>query len=130
MKQKRRHTEQSTQMAVAKFLHLAAPADLFWTAINPKPHKNRIVASICKAMGMRAGVADLLFVYEGRVMFVEMKRPKGGTESDEQIATRALAERSGAATAVARSVGEVESRLRFWGVPLRATVMTALEVAS
>lgn len=124
---KRKRTEQATQIAVVRFLKLALPADCFFTAINPIPHKSMIIASLCKAMGMRAGVADLLFIYRGRTLFLEMKA-RSGRESDAQAETKILADVAGATTFVCRSVEDVESRLRFWGVPLKATVITALDL--
>lgn len=125
MKKKLKRPEQALQIAAIKFLELAAPADLFFTAINPIPNKSPIVAALSKAMGLRPGVADLLFIYEGRPLFIEMKA-KGGSESDSQEATRGLAERARTQTVICRSIEEMESRLRFFGVPLRATVLTAL----
>jgi hypothetical protein len=123
---KRKRPEQTLQIAVTQFLGLAAPDDLFWTAINPIPHKSAIIAALCKAMGMRPGVADLLFIYRGRPLFIEMKALRG-TESDNQKDARALAERAGAATSIGKSVEAVESRLRAHGVPLKATVIGALD---
>jgi hypothetical protein len=63
--------------------------DVFWTAINPVPAKSRAVAGISKAMGLRPGVPDFIFIKEGwqetdaagnecyfpAVMVIEFKAP-------------------------------------------------------
>lgn len=116
---KRRSPERDLQISVAQFLELAAPEGLFWTAINPMPGKSAAAAGLSKAMGLRAGVADLLFIHEGLPLFIELKADKG-RESPAQRETSALAGRAATLTWICRSVAEVEHRLRIWGVPLKA----------
>jgi hypothetical protein len=111
--------EQALQRAVVQYLQLAAPAELFWTAINPIPGKSPAIAAISKAMGLRAGVADLLFIHEGHPLFIELKA-KDGRESPAQRETSALAGRAATMTWICKSVEEVEAKLRWWGVPLKA----------
>jgi hypothetical protein len=111
--------EQALQRAVVQYLQVAAPSDLFWTAINPIPGKTPAAAAISKAMGLRAGVADLLFIHEGQALFIELKA-KDGRESPSQRETSALAGRAAVMTWICKSVEEVEAKLRHWGVPLRA----------
>lgn len=70
--------------------------DVFWTAINPVPAKSKAVAGISKAMGLKPGVPDMVFilklhsvmpgfpgVHHSKVMFVEFKAD-GGKLSDNQ----------------------------------------------
>lgn len=122
MSRRRLSPERDLQIAVARFLGLAAPDDLFWTAINPIPGKNAAAAGLSKAMGLRAGVADLLFIHEGLPLFIELKA-KAGRESPAQRETSALAGRAATMTWICKSVEEVEAKLRWWGVPLKASVM-------
>ena len=55
-----------------------------------------------KRMGMRSGVADLVFVKNGRCYFLEMKRNKG-KQSENQKLFEADASRCQAPYAIARS---------------------------
>jgi hypothetical protein len=66
--------------------------DVFWTAINPVPAKSRAVAGISKAMGLKAGVPDMLFVTRSTdhvVSFVEFKA-NAGKLSDSQKKLKVL----------------------------------------
>lgn len=119
----KRRTEQATQIATVRFLEIALPPDIPWTAINPISSRSPIHASLCKAMGLRAGVLDLSFWFAGAGYLIEMKA-EDGTLSDDQKTFGAKLDAQHIRWGVARSVEEVESRLRFWGFPLRATVMT------
>lgn len=52
---------------------------------NAKGKRIAPQAAKLKKEGMTPGVSDLLVMYpNGRVVFVEVKRPKGGVQSDEQ----------------------------------------------
>lgn len=48
--------------------------DVFWTAINPVPAKSKAVAGISKAMGLKPGVPDFIFL---RVSAIPLVWPEG-----------------------------------------------------
>jgi hypothetical protein len=114
-----RRPEQALQRAVVQYLQVAAPSDLFWTAINPVPGKTPAVAALSKALGLRAGVSDLIFIYKGQALFLELKADKG-RESPAQRETSLLAAKAAVPTFICRSIDEVEGRLQAWGIPLKA----------
>ena len=66
-------------------------------------------------MGMRKGVPDLVLLYSGRIMGLEIKRPDGAL-SREQKEFRIEWERAGGIYAVVRSVEEGKALLAAWGV--------------
>jgi len=68
-----------------------------------------------KRMGLRSGVADLTFVKEGRVYFLELKQPKG-RQSDNQKDFEAESIRHGAPYAVAYSFDEAVAILTGWKI--------------
>jgi hypothetical protein len=68
-----------------------------------------------KKMGLRPGVADLVFVKDGRAYFLEMKKP-GGKQSDDQTDFQLDAARVGAQYAVAYSFEEAVKILQSWGI--------------
>lgn len=112
--------EQQLQKAVIQFLKVAAPEGLFYTAINPVPGKSPAVAGLSKALGMRAGVADLLFIYEGTPFFVELKAEKGRETPAQRETSKAVAN-AAAVTYLCRSVEELCVILKeCQGVPLKA----------
>lgn len=76
--------ERLLQEACVKWLILQNPTGLWWTAINPSPSKTIHVAKACKAMGMKAGVPDLEFIYKGIPFFVELKATKGVLSEDQK----------------------------------------------
>jgi hypothetical protein len=54
--------------------------DFLWSAINPVPGKSIAAAAISKAMGMKAGMPDMIFIrssFEHIVFFIEFKAGKG-----------------------------------------------------
>lgn len=68
-----------------------------------------------KRMGLRPGVADLVFVKEGRAYFLEMKKP-GGKQSDNQIDFQLDCALVGAQYAVAWSFEEAVGILQGWKI--------------
>lgn len=114
--------EQALQIAVANVLRMALPGDCFWTFINNGMGRSKVEGGIAKAMGQRAGVPDLLFVYRGRALFIEMKAGKNRPD-DNQIKCHGDLATAGAPVATCWSQEDVEAALKGWGVPLRAKVM-------
>ncbi len=111
--------EDILQMQVARFLKVVAP-DLCWYHPANGGYRNPREAAKLKDMGVRPGVADLaLILSDGRAAFIELKVGKN-RQTDTQIAFQADCERLGAPYAVCRSLDDVETTLRAWGVPLRA----------
>lgn len=111
--------EEALQRSVAAFLRVAAP-DLLWFHPANGGARSPAEAGIFKAMGVRAGTPDLVFVLppHGSVGFVELKAGKGRlSDSQREFAEAATA--AGAAWAACRSLEEVVATLTKWGVKLR-----------
>ena len=123
--------EQRIQREIVQYLHLVLPDPPdgpVWTAVNPVPAKSRAAAGKSKAMGLRAGWPDLMFVWRTRALFVEVKAP-GGRAPQYQRAVHAELEAVGAAVRIVRGVEEMQAVLREAGVPLRGHVPTRERVA-
>jgi hypothetical protein len=116
-RKRRKEVEQSLQRQCARFLaFLPAPPDgPYWTAINPVPAKSKAVAGISKAMGLRAGVPDFLFVFRGKVYFIELKRPKGTVSKDQKEHFENI-NLAGGYTAVIRDFDHFILQLKEWGM--------------
>lgn len=128
---KRAQPELALHKAVAIYLNVALPPEVFWTSIEHSGtgayHGQKL-----KAKGVKSGVPDILISWEGeyRINFfrcetetgwIELKAPKG-TLSDEQKQVRERLENLGHHYVVCKSVSDVARALEDWGVPLRAKV--------
>jgi hypothetical protein len=124
-----RRPEQALQIAVAAFLRHALKPPVVWTAIG-HGGGGKVRGAILKAMGLRAGMPDVLIVAPGcdgymgvltpYVVGLELKADKG-RQSDTQRTLAADWEACGAFYYIARSVDEVEGFLKGVGIPLHAT---------
>mgnify|MGYP000023501536 CR=1 FL=1 len=112
-------TEQALQKAVAAYLRVAMPADAWWTAVNPIPAKSKAAAGLSKAMGMRAGVPDLVGVYQGRPWAIELKTGTGSPSRAQRLMHAEMRD-AGVRTMVCRSVDEVWGFLDALSIPLKA----------
>lgn len=111
--------EESLHRSIAHFLRIAAPG-LLWMHIPNGGGRSKAEGGILKALGVRAGAPDLLFVLPGgRAAFIELKAV-GGRQSADQCVFEIHALNAGALYLVCSSLAEVEGALRAWGVRLRA----------
>lgn len=75
-----------------------------------------------KAAGMKAGIPDRCFLYQGRAYFIEVKKP-GGVLSDSQRVMFPKIRTVGCPVEICRSVEDVERALVAWGIPLKARIL-------
>jgi hypothetical protein len=87
-----RRPEQALQRACVQILEAffdQSGYDFIWSAINPIPAKSKAAAGISKAMGMKAGMPDMIFIrrsIDHIVFFVEFKAGSGKlTESQKRL---------------------------------------------
>lgn len=116
--------EQQLQKAACAFIDRAAPWLLYFHPANGGA-RSKAEAGIFKAMGVKAGVPDLVILLpEARVGFLEFKA-KGGSLSPSQKIWRHELQSRGYPWAEVRSLEEVETTLSEWlaphGLKLRAT---------
>jgi hypothetical protein len=107
--------EQAIHQAVVAHLNLRAePRVFFWHTPN-EGKRGWVNAAALKAMGMTAGVPDLLILKAGQLYALELKAPGGRlTPSQRGIALRMM--ECGAEFAVARSIDEALVTLECWGI--------------
>ncbi len=116
---RRKRPEEMFQRAVARYLDLALPEDAVWFHPPNGGARSKAAAGIFKAMGVKAGVPDLIVIYQGQVVAIELKAP-GGTLSKAQKAMHERLMLAGALVYTATRIEEVEGFLRAT-VPLKAT---------
>ena len=113
--------ERELQKAAAKFLDTVLdPAHARW--FHPANGGLRTVktAALMKAMGVKAGIADIVLLWLGRVAFIELKTDKGRL-SPAQIEFAGWCDLNGFAYYTCRSLSEIEAVLRRLDVPTRLT---------
>ena len=111
---KRQQPERALQKAVTDYLKLALPPEAFFSAI---PGGDR---QMTLTPGYVAGLPDILVIFCGDPLFIELKSEKGRVSETQKDVHEALW-RSGARVETCRSLQGVEAALRFRGIPLRAT---------
>lgn len=112
--------EEDLQKIVVRFLQLACPKAVFFAVPNQKGTRKTWEQGLLKSLGVRAGVADLVFVLpEGRVGFIELKAPDNGRQSADQAVFEEDVRALGAPYLICRSLAEVEGALAAWEVPMR-----------
>jgi hypothetical protein len=110
-----RRVEDALQRSVATYLLHAAHPSLIWFHCPNGERRNAITGAKLKAMGVRAGVADLCLVLPGgRAAFLELKAGRGRQSPTQKLFAQDCAT-AGALYAVARSLGEVIAQLTVWG---------------
>jgi len=90
---------------------MQAPNDLFYTAINPISKKPIWMAVLCKAMGMKKSVPDMLFLYQSRAFFVEYKIGNGKPDKWQRELFEKI-EQIGFNIYVVHSIGELRDVLK------------------
>jgi hypothetical protein len=87
---KRAQPEHSLQRSVVELLHRVLPADAVFTAINPLPPKGAGFGARAKALGLAAGVPDILIAHRGFSLWLELKAPGGSLSDSQKLMHRAL----------------------------------------
>jgi hypothetical protein len=117
----RQRPEEALHMAVARFLDVALPSDATWLHVPNGGRRTKTEAGKFKAMGVRAGVADLLLFRNGHSYAMELKALDGRISVAQDIWRRSF-EDAGGKWACVWSLEQTEMQLRKWGIPLKATL--------
>jgi hypothetical protein len=115
-------SEHHLQASVAEFLGYALPPhEALFLSIPNGGKRAKATAGKLKAEGLQPGAPDLLILWKGRAIGLELKTGKGRLSS-EQLAFSMRWTTAGGLYAVARSLEEVADLLDAAGVPLRARI--------
>ncbi len=119
----RLHPEQDFQETVANYLKWALPPQVFFTSIA-HGGGGRLRGAMLKKTGMKAGVPDILIVWRGRPVFLEIKT-RGVYLSAVQKEIHTEIVLAGGVVTVIRSLEELVDFLEVLGVPLQARLTPA-----
>jgi hypothetical protein len=115
MRYRRRRPEDAIQRVLLEHLRLRAPRDCFFTHFPAGGVRSPIEAAIMKGLGVRAGVPDLLIVYEGTLYGLELKadgRKPTALQEETQTALRC----AGAVVATAVGLDAALRQLEAWNL--------------
>lgn len=114
-------SEHQIQCAVARYLDLALSGlnDCTWWAVPNGGFRDIRTAAKLKAEGVKPGVSDIMVLWGGRLICIELKNAKG-RQAPEQKEWADTITCAGGVYYLARSVEEVEGFLDAAGLPLRA----------
>lgn len=121
-----KRSEEAVHRQVVSYLRVALPSPwLFWHTANGMG-RSKAEAGILKALGVRAGIPDLILIGpERRMICIEFKAPKPARSSlspAQKDTINALGE-LGVPTIIVRSLDEAERALRELGVPLKGRAL-------
>ena len=119
LKQRRARPEQAFQIALCRYLDVALPPDAVYFAIPNGFKRTKAEAGIAKAMGQKAGMPDLMILWDGRAYGLECKSAKGRENAAQRQRAADLYD-AGVVVGIVRTIDEAESWLRQWEMPLRA----------
>ena len=114
-------SEDQIHVAVAEYLTLALPVEVWWSSIEHRNARSGKEGADRKGRGVKAGIPDILFCWCGRMHAIELKTRTGSLKGP-QIAQRAALLQAGARWALCRSLDDVIAKLREWEIPTRMEV--------
>ena len=109
MPRRRKRPEDALQHAVLEHLRLRAPRTAYWFHVARSP----IEAGILKGLGVRAGVPDLIIIYDGKTYGLELKAD-GNRPTKLQIEAQDAMRAAGAEVAVAVGLDAAIQQLEQW----------------
>lgn len=111
--------EQKIHKAIAAHLRQrGAPGILWWHTPNGAHvpgRRGRVQGGIQKAMGVRAGVSDIVALHKGRFFALELKVP-GGQPTELQLEFISAVRANGGFACVAEGLDQAISALEMWGL--------------
>ena len=107
--------EELIHKAVVQLLRFKSDPNLIWFHCPNGIPASPATGARFVALGMKAGVADLVFgLPDGRIAFLEIKT-RDGRQSIEQKTWQLRCEANNFPYSIARSVSEAEAILESWG---------------
>ena len=118
-RQRNTQREWSLQRSIVVYLSKALPLTAYFTSIDIGSAGSAQAGQLRKARGVKPGIADIMVIWSGTVLFLEIK---AGTQlSEAQKLFRDQVTANGCWWALARCPEDVEQACILAGIPLRAT---------
>lgn len=87
-----RHPEHALQRACVQYLKTLPPPPKgpWWTAVAPLPGTSARQGALAKGLGLQPGTPDLILVWDGVFVGIELKAAKGQQSSAQKAAKAAI----------------------------------------
>ncbi len=108
-------SESLLHRAVVQQIAVRVRPNVFCTHIPNGEKRSQVTGAILRAMGVRRGMPDLLFLQDGKAYFLELKTRKGRLSPD-QVAVHAALRDAGALVATAHGLDAAIAQLVAWEV--------------
>ena len=113
--------EYKLQCHVADYLDVTLnPTMTHWTSIENSNHTGGVAGAIKqmkdKRKGVKAGTPDIIIMYEGKVLWIELKAGKNPL-TDKQVEFHRLLKQAGLDVEIVRSIAELEATIRKYRIP-------------
>lgn len=114
-----RASEKDVHTSILDYLNSVLPESHLTVHLYNNP-RSAAAGALAKRMGMLAGIPDLMIIRPlGRVVFIEVKREKGGRMQPAQLAFRMFCKQWGTPHAVCRSIDDARDFLAEIGIETR-----------
>ena len=114
----RNNQELIIHKAIVQHFRIRLPDDCLWLHIPNGEKRSPRTGARLKAMGVRPGAADLIIIWRGQIICMEIKAPKGRQEPAQRDFAE-LAMKAGARYIIATSSAEALAKLVLCGIPLK-----------
>ena len=111
----RRRPEQTIQRSVVEHLRCRGARGAVWWHVPNGGARRKTEAAILKGLGVRAGVADICAVHDGRFYALELKSPSGRSTA-AQTAFRDEINAAGGFASEAVGLDAAIRYLKSWGL--------------
>ena len=117
-------SERQVQRAILQMCGLCFPSVFIHHSPNgaflgSNPRDRAIRGGALKGDGTKAGFPDLICIWNGGTAYIEVKRPKGGTTSEDQKRVQATLQDLGWPVGTAKSPEDAHAFLKACGAPCR-----------
>lgn len=111
-------TEAELQASVIQWMQFQLHPNVIYFAVPNGEHRNIVTARRLKGQGVMRGIADIILLYRGRALCLEMKTPDG-RQSEPQRVFEAKCGHQGIPYQICRSLDDVIEACRRHGVPTK-----------
>ncbi len=122
-------TEAQLQRSVIQWMQFVLHSNVIYFAVPNGEHRNIVTASRLKGQGVMRGVADLILLYSGKALCLEIKI-EGGRQSEPQRVFEAKCIYQGIPYEICRSLDDVIEACKRHGVPTKAANIELAQVAA
>ena len=113
--------EEALQRQVAAFLDIALPEDaVWWHTPNQRGTRSKVENMILKGLGVKAGIPDILILYDTILHVIELKAEGQYLNSAQKVMLQRLSDAGAANGGINRSLDDVIRTLEEFGIPLKA----------